>query len=209
MTIGSLFAGIGGLELGLERAGLGPVVWQVEKDVQRRHWLANNWPNAERFDDVRTVGVANLAHVDIVCGGYPCRGISSAGPRNGFDHPETDLWSEMLRVVEEIGPLAVVVENVSGGVAWVERVCADLVEIGYSWRSATRAYLSRCARTTSALPCAARERSSWHATPTRTANQWAPSMRKWRGCRMTQDTWAGPSARAWTWLMGFPPNWLR
>ena len=52
MTIGSLFSGIGGLELGLERAGLGPVVFQV---------LARHWPNAVRFEDVKTVGSATLA----------------------------------------------------------------------------------------------------------------------------------------------------
>jgi len=61
MTIGSLFSGIGGLELGLERSGLGPVLWQVEIDSFCRSVLARHWPNAVRFEDVKTVGSATLA----------------------------------------------------------------------------------------------------------------------------------------------------
>lgn len=83
MTIGSLFSGIGGLELGLEAAGLGPVVWQVEIDDYCRMVLAKHWPNAQRFVDVREVHgrhnsavprkevIAELAQVDTICGGFP------------------------------------------------------------------------------------------------------------------------------------------
>ena len=80
VTIGSLFSGIGGLELGLERAGLGPVLWQVEKDPWCRTQLALRYPEAKQHDDVQTVYGAGsqprgeggeLAAVDIICGGFP------------------------------------------------------------------------------------------------------------------------------------------
>ncbi len=71
LTIGSLFSGIGGLELGLEVAGVGKTIWQVEQDDFCRNVLAKHWPEAERFDDIKTVGANNLGYADIICGGFP------------------------------------------------------------------------------------------------------------------------------------------
>jgi len=74
LTIGSLFSGIGGLELGLERAGLGPVLWQVENDPFCQKVLAKHWPDATRFDDVRSLRgevLKEVPSVDIICGGFP------------------------------------------------------------------------------------------------------------------------------------------
>lgn len=113
MAIGSLFSGIGGLELGLERAGLGPVVWQVELDPWCREVLAQHWPDAQRHEDVRTVGAANLSPVDVICGGFPCQDISHAGKGKGLQGERSGLWYEMLRIVRELGPRVVVIENVS------------------------------------------------------------------------------------------------
>lgn len=113
MLIGSLFAGIGGLELGLERAGLGSVAWQVELDPWCREVLAKHWPDAQRHEDVRTVGAANLSPVDVICGGFPCQDVSVAGRGKGLEGERSGLWYEMLRIVRELGPRVVIVENVS------------------------------------------------------------------------------------------------
>lgn len=113
LTIGSLFSGIGGLERGLEGAGLGPVVFQVEIDPFCRAVLARHWPDARRFEDVRAVGRANLPAVDVLCGGFPCQGISTAGKRLGLADERSGLWSEFARIVRELRPRFVVVENVA------------------------------------------------------------------------------------------------
>lgn len=131
MTIGSLFSGVGGLELGLERAGLGPVLWQVEIDPFCRQVLAKHWPNAKRYTDVKEIN-ANAQKVDIICGGFPCQDVSNAGKRAGLDGERSGLWSEYARIVRELRPRFVVVENVSALLArGVERVLGDLAACGY------------------------------------------------------------------------------
>lgn len=133
MRIGSLFSGIGGLELGLERAGFGPTVWQVEKNAQCRDVLARHWPEAVRHEDVHDVGASILTPVELVCGGFPCNDISSAGGRTGLAGPKSGLWYEFARIVGELCPDWVVVENVqSGADRWVDRVRGDLAELGYA-----------------------------------------------------------------------------
>lgn len=132
MRIGSLFSGIGGLELGLEWAGVGHTVWQVELDPYCRSVLARHWPQAKRYDDVRKVGSSNLEPVDLICGGFPCQDISAAGKRIGLQGARSGLWYEYLRVVSELQPRWVVVENVASGAnAWVDAVTEGLAEQGY------------------------------------------------------------------------------
>lgn len=133
MRIGSLFSGIGGLELGLEMAGVGHTVWQVEIDPFCRRVLAKHWPSAERFEDVKSVGAANLSLVDLICGGFPCQDVSSAGKRAGLAGEKSGLWFEYLRIVEELRPRFVVVENVASGKrAWLPTVRRGLHLLGYS-----------------------------------------------------------------------------
>jgi len=141
-VIGSLFSGIGGLELGLERALGWHVAWQVEQNEWCRRVLAKHWPNAQRFDDVRTVGAASLVRVGLICGGFPCQDVSGAGLGAGIaEGTRSGLWIEFDRIIGEISPEWVVVENVvvenvaSGAGRWLSRVRHDLRARGYGTRA--------------------------------------------------------------------------
>jgi len=134
MRLGSLFAGVGGLELGLERAIPGAhTVWQVEKDPYARAVLAKHWPNSDRsVIDVRQANAGNLEPVDLICGGFPCQDISTAGKQAGIDGERSGLWSEYARLIGEIRPRFVVVENVSALLSrGLDRVLGDLATCGY------------------------------------------------------------------------------
>lgn len=130
-TIGSLFSGIGGLELGLERAGLGPVLWQAEIDPYCRAVLARHWPRARRFERVQEVTGESAARVGVVCGGFPCQPVSTAGDRRGADD-ERWLWPEYARIVAELRPAIVVAENVLGlRTLGLRSVLGDLADLGF------------------------------------------------------------------------------
>ena len=133
-AIGSLFSGIGGLELGLEHAAGARVLWQVERDAWCRDVLAKHWPDAVRYDDVCTV--RGLPRVDILCGGFPCQDVSLAGKRAGFGGERSSLWREYRRIIADVRPRFVFVENVPGlltaddGHAFAE-VLGDLASLGF------------------------------------------------------------------------------
>jgi DNA (cytosine-5)-methyltransferase 1 len=134
VKIGSLFAGIGGFELGLERAiPNSKAIWQVEQNTFCQGVLRKHWPEATIFDDVRTVGAHNLQSIHLLCGGFPCQDISVAGKQRGIhDSEKSSLWWEMHRIISELRPRIVCLENVAnvlslGGSA----VVGSLAEIGY------------------------------------------------------------------------------
>jgi len=147
MTVGSLFAGIGGFDLGFERAGF-EVRWQVEIDDYARAVLARHWPAVPKLADVReccggTVRDGDgrcaecgrrdfLPRVDVICGGFPCQDISFAGFGAGLDGARSGLWSDMFRIVRELRPGFVVVENVAALLErGIGRVLGDLASIGF------------------------------------------------------------------------------
>lgn len=137
MRIGSLFSGIGGFDLGLNRAGM-DCVWQVEKDEKCRDILARHWPDVKRYGDVRDVGKRNLETVELVCGGFPCQDLSVAGRREGLAGERSGLWFEFIRIVEEIKPEWVVIENVAGLLSSGEGrdmgiLLGGLAKCGYWW----------------------------------------------------------------------------
>lgn len=136
-TIGSLFAGIGGLERGLEAAGLGPVLFQVEINPYCRAVLARHYPETKRHDDIRRVSKANLPRVRVLCGGFPCQDVSGAGRGAGIaEGTRSGLWYEYRRIIDEIRPEFVVVENVASGKGrWLCEVRSDLQALGYASRA--------------------------------------------------------------------------
>lgn len=137
MKIGSLFSGIGGLDHGIERALGGQVVWQVEVDPWCREVLAKHWPHADRsVTDVRCATRDTVDRVDVLCGGFPCQDVSAAGKGAGLSGERSGLWYEYLRLVRELQPRAVVVENVaSGATRWLVPVRRMLEACGYRTRA--------------------------------------------------------------------------
>lgn len=132
-SIGSLFAGIGGFELGLERAIPGAyTLWQVEQNNFCQKVLAKHWPQAKIYDDVRNITKNNVQQVDILCGGFPCQDISVAGKKEGLNGEKSGLYWEMHRIIEELQPRAVIMENVAAiTIRGLGTVLGSLSEIGY------------------------------------------------------------------------------
>lgn len=130
LTVGSLFSGIGGFDLGFARAGF-EIAWQVEIDPFCRAVLEKHWPTVRRYEDVRTVG-SELERVDVLCGGFPCQDISVAGRGAGIDGARSGLWSHFARLIGELRPAYVVVENVTALLTrGLGRVLGDLAARGY------------------------------------------------------------------------------
>jgi DNA (cytosine-5)-methyltransferase 1 len=179
LTIGSLFSGVGGFDLGLERTGHMQTVWFCEQDEFCQRVLAKHWPGVPCHPDVRAL-VANtgrgrlqpdgvgrglpvapegagrgeqrrpasidpaggggpdgqvlvpVPYVDVLCGGFPCQDLSYAGRGAGLDGERSGLWTEYARLIRELRPRYVIVENVSALLArGLGRVLGDLAACGY------------------------------------------------------------------------------
>ena len=191
LTVGSLFSGVGGFDLGLERAGH-EIVWQVEWDKQARSVLRKHWPDADLYEDVRDVGISNLTPVDLICGGFPCQDLSVAGRRAGLDGDRSGLWFEFRRIVAELCPTWVLIENVPGllssnGGADLAVILRGLAELGYvgAWRTLDsqhfgvaqrrkRVFLLACRDSRAGCPAevlALAEGMSGHPAPSREARE--------------------------------------
>lgn len=135
MNVLDLFSGIGGFSLGLERAGMRTVAF-CEIEPYCRRVLAKHWPNVPCYDDVRTLTAARLAadgiSVDVICGGFPCQDISLAGRGAGLAGERSGLWFEYLRIIGEVRPRFVIVENVKALLTrGIEAVLGGLATIGF------------------------------------------------------------------------------
>lgn len=147
----SLFSGIGGLDLGLERAGM-HIVAHSENDEYASQVLAKHWPDVPNLGDItqiewdtrladtgRIIGWTTpttpvyLDRPNVICGGFPCQDISLAGKGAGIDEgTRSGLWLEYARCVRDIRPRYVVIENVAALTSrGIDRVLRDLAALGY------------------------------------------------------------------------------
>ena len=134
MTVGSLFSGIGGFDLGLERAGM-TIKWQVEIDDFCNKVLEKHWPDVKRYRDIKELRGDELEPVDLICGGFPCQPFSAAGKRRSKED-DRYLWPEMLRVIRAVRPNWIIGENVAGIVSLaLDDVLSDLENEGYACQS--------------------------------------------------------------------------
>jgi len=131
-----LFSGIGGFSLGLERTGGFETVAFCEIEDYPRRVLARHWPEVPIYGDIRNLNAARLRadgiRVDAICGGFPCQDISTAGAGAGIEGDRSGLWREYARLIGELRPQIVFVENVAALLGrGLDRVLGDLAEIGY------------------------------------------------------------------------------
>lgn len=145
MKVLDLFSGIGGFSLGLERTGGFETVAFCEIDPFCRRVLAKHWPGVPIYEDVRTLTTEALSRgrvtpVDVICGGFPCQDISEAGLGAGIDGERSGLWGEYARLIDQLRPRLVIVENVSALLGrGLSRVLGDLAALRMdAWWSCLR-----------------------------------------------------------------------
>jgi DNA (cytosine-5)-methyltransferase 1 len=135
LTVGSLFSGIGGLDLGLERAGMN-VIWQSEIDPYACRVLSKHWPEVPNHGDIKAIKWGDVVRPDVICGGYPCQPFSLTGHRKG-EQDERHLWPWVKDAISELRPKYAILENVRGHLSMGGlSVIGDLASIGYDaeWR---------------------------------------------------------------------------
>jgi DNA (cytosine-5)-methyltransferase 1 len=136
ITIGSLFSGIGGFELGLERAiANSKTIWQCEQNAFAQKVLKKHWPDVPIYDDIKEIKHGSIDVVDIICGGFPCQDISQAGKGKGIANGDrSGLWFEMLRIIDIVQPRIAIAENVTAITQkgrGMDLVISSLSKIGY------------------------------------------------------------------------------
>jgi DNA (cytosine-5)-methyltransferase 1 len=128
-TVGSLFTGIGGIDLGLERAGF-RVAWMCERDAYCQRVLTKHWPGVPIYDDATNLP-DDVERVDVLTAGFPCQPVSYAGRRNA-QQDERWLWPYVQDCISVLRPRGVLLENVPGLItAGFDDVLGGLAACGY------------------------------------------------------------------------------
>ena len=146
MRFVSLFAGVGGFDLGLETSGH-ICVGQVEIDKNARKILERHWPNVPKHDDVTTAkewanAIGLRGNVDLVVGGFPCQDLSVAGKRAGLAGKRSGLFFDALAFAESVEAKTIILENVPGLLSSNQgrdfgQLLTELADAGFSnieWR---------------------------------------------------------------------------
>ena len=131
-SIGSLFSGIGGIEIGFKREGF-ETKWFIENDEYCQAVLRKHWPDVPIYGDISTIDFTRLEPVDILTGGFPCQDISCANPKGkGIEGERSGLWSYYTEAIRVLRPRYAVIENVPNiANKGLNIVLRDLAEIGY------------------------------------------------------------------------------
>lgn len=139
MRAGSLFAGIGGLDMGLEKSGLCKTVWVCETDKSCAEVLDRQFSNTPNYGDVTTIDWTAVPPVDVLHGGFPCQDISEAGLGAGITQGRrSGLWANFADAIRVLRPRIIVVENVSALLGrGLDVVLADLASLGLDARWAS------------------------------------------------------------------------
>lgn len=139
MNVGSLFSGIGGIELGLHRAGGFETKWLVEREPYAQAVLRKRFPTARIYDDVTTVEWSTVEPVDVLTGGFPCQDISVSNVKGvGITGTRSGLWKSYLEAIRILRPRYIIAENSPNlRNKGLNAVLADLASIGYDaeWRT--------------------------------------------------------------------------
>lgn len=110
--VGSLFSGIGGIDLGFEQAGF-EIAWANDFDAAACKTYRNNFPSTILIeDDVRNINPCTLSDIDVLVAGFPCQPFSVMGYRRGFNDPRGNLFFEIARFIDVKRPKVVFLENV-------------------------------------------------------------------------------------------------
>jgi len=201
------------MDLGLEAAGIGKTIWQVEKDPYARRVLKRHWPDVQRFDDVKAVGATSLRRAHVVHGGFPCTDTSVSGQvvrdQAGLDGAHSSLWWEMLRICGELLPEFIIVENPPGLITNRNGMaeCSVVFPISATMRGTTLCRVQPAVPRTLGLEFLSLHKESF---PTLTARDYR-SGKGWKPTGHTPqlpEVLGGLVNPTWAeWLGGFPIGW--
>lgn len=134
LTVGSVFSGVGGLDLGLERTGGFKIIWQSEIDHYCCQVLRRHWPDIPNHGNAVLIDWDNVEPPDLICGGYPCQPFSTAGKRNGTSDLR-HLWPFLAEGIRRLRPRYVLLENVLGHLSLgFGEVIGEMAVLGYDTR---------------------------------------------------------------------------
>jgi DNA (cytosine-5)-methyltransferase 1 len=132
LTVGSLFSGIGGIELGLERTRGFKTIWFSDIEPYTEEIRKRHWPEAKELGDITKIKWQAVTAPEVLTGGFPCQDISSAGKQAGIKGKKSGLWKEYLKAISILRPKYIIAENVAALLnRGIETILSDLAKIGY------------------------------------------------------------------------------